>query len=75
MDTKANAKSPFKKLDFSNSSKKARETRHENFLFMSSFIRFHYFVLNILPANYWAQANFWFQLLPVSFQFQFFDIF
>ena len=52
MDTKANAKSPFKKLDFSNSSKKARETRHENFLFMSSFIRFHYFVLNILPANY-----------------------
>ena len=49
--THANAQSSFRKLNFSNSSQKARKSRYETFLFWSSFTTFRYFVPNILPTH------------------------
>ena len=48
METWPSAQYLFQKLNFGNSSQKARKSRYQNFLVLSSFTGFIYFIPNIL---------------------------
>ena len=54
VETWPSAQSSFQKLNFGNSSQKTRESKYQNFLVISSFIGFFYFVPNILPRIVWG---------------------
>ena len=51
METLPSARYPFQKLNFGNSSHKTRKSRYQNFLVLSSFTGFIYFIPNILSKT------------------------
>ena len=58
MEIWPSAQSPFPKLKYGSSSPKTCRSRYQNVLVLSSFIRFPYFVPNILPRIVWANKHF-----------------
>ena len=72
MDTQPIVSSPFRNLDFENSSLKTLKNRYQTFLSLFNFTGLLHSVPNILSGIVW---NFLSLLGPVLFQLQFFDIF
>ena len=54
VETYPSAQSPFKKLDFGNSSQNPCKRRYQIFLVLSNFTGFFYFVPNVLSRIVWA---------------------